>query len=554
MKTLIKIQLFLLLFLSTSSIAQVTVTLRNIRPRLGGPTISQCGEINMGSNPSTRYSCDVYLEKPYQHAIGATILYIYQENSATGNRSQLGFSPIPSALFWGGGTTPGIQTFNTPMSFTLNASSVNLTGDKIVAVLNSGTGIEYSSCKYPIQRTISTTPVFSLYPSSKTISCGATATATFSVRNVNNSPGTVAYRWNVGSGWATTAGVPVNGVLTTNSNTLALVPNSYPLSNISVLPILNGVYQSTLQCQISMSPFYSTGRIIGSTALCSGGSVYTMNGLLSNETVTWTISDPMVAIINNATGNQVTVTGIGQGDVLLVGTISNSCNQTVIKKRKIGVGAPIVIAPNCGGLILTPIDQFPLDNSACDLCRSNYFFTDKNMIEAEATGGHNLTWEWEQLSTNFSWTTLQHRARFLPRNFGMISFRVRAGNACGWSAWAPQQINITQNCEDENQNNQGFRMAGNSNFNERATGLNYFNAYPNPTANVINLELVNRAHTPNKKATISAELFDFYGFSKAKINMDDYKGQLNVSHFPKGRYILKISVDGKVETHQIVVE
>lgn len=554
MKTLIRIQLFLLLFLSTSSIAQVTVTLRNVAPTSGGPTISQCGEINMGSNASITYSCEVYLEKPYQHALGATTLYIYLENSVTGSRNQLDLKSIPSSSFWGGGSAGSSQNFNSHMNFTLNASSINLTGDKVVAVLDSGTGIEYFSCKYPIKRTISTTPVFSLYPTSKTISCGATTTTTFSVNNANNTPGTVTYRWNVGSGWATTAGVPVNGVLTTNTNTLALVPNSYPLSNISVLPILNGVYQSSLQCQVSISPFYSTGGIAGNASLCSGGSVYTMHSLLSNETVTWTVSDPMIAMINNATGNQVTITGIGQGDVLLIGTISNSCNQTVIKKRKIGVGAPIVIAPNCGGLIPTPIDQFPIDNSACDLCRSNYFFADKNMIEAEATGGHNLTWEWEQLSTNFVWTTLQHRARFLPYNLGMISFRVRAGNACGWSAWVPQQINITQNCEDENQDNQNFRIAENSNFNERATGLSYFTAYPNPTTNVINLELINQAHTPNKKAIISAELFDFYGFSKAKINMADYKGQLNVSHFPKGKYILKISVDGKVESHQIVVE
>ena len=555
MKTQIKIQLLLLLFMSTWSMAQVTVKLRNISPTSGGATISECGEINLGSSSSIGYNCEVYMEKPSNQALGATDLYIYRETSS-GARSQLAFMVIPSSLYWGG-VSP--QVFSTSLSFTLSAGSIATTGDKLLAVLKTSTGVEYRSCKYSLKKGSTSnpsTPNFSLSPTSKTITCGTTSSVSFSVTETNNVSGSVSYEWNVGSGWATTAGVPVSGLITSPSRTLTLVPNTYPLSNISVVPIFKGNRQRSLHCQISINPFTSTARIVGNSAVCSASNaVYTMTGLQNGETVNWTVSNPSLVTISNATNSQVTLTGVGQGDVFLTGTITNSCSQTIVKRMKVGVGVPVIIKPNCGGLILTPIDQLPSDNSYCNLCRSNYFYTDKNMIEAEATGGHNLTWDWDQQTTNFTWTTQQHRARFLPHQMGAIRFRVRAQNVCGWSSWYNQRINITQECDNGDDEVFGFSERNNiSSLNSSKATLDYFTAYPNPASTIINLELADQSHTPNKKATVSAELFDFYGFTKAKILMDNYNGQIDVSRLPRGTYILKVSVDGNVESHQIVVE
>lgn len=405
--------------------------------------------------------------------------------------------------------------------------------------------------------TRSNSVILSLSPATTTVNCGSTTPITFAVLNISNYPGHIYYRWNVGTGWATTDGVPVSGLLITTSNILTLVPLSYPPSNISVLPVLNGVpYNNPLYSLVSFSPFYSNAGLSGSGAICSGSSTYTMNGLQNNETVSWAISDPTKASISNTTGNQVTLTKLSDGDVNLIGTIRNACNQTNVKTMKVGLGAPMITKPNCSGGfgIITPIDQLPVDNSQCDLCRSSYYYTDENMIEAEATGGNNLTWEWEQLTNNYGWTTQQHRARFLPYRMGQIRFRVRAGNVCGWSAWRNQNITISEDCpDDQNFDQNPSRMAKGANNLSRASA-NFFNAYPNPASSIINLELANREHLPNAKATISAELFDFYGFSRTKIEMDQYTAQIDVRDLPRGTYVLKISIDGKVESHQIVVE
>ncbi|WMX12504.1 T9SS type A sorting domain-containing protein [Aureispira sp. CCB-E] len=555
MKTQIKIQLLLLLFMSTWSMAQVTVKLRNISPTSGGATISECGEIDLGSSSTSTYHCEVYMEKPFNHALGDTDLYIYIENSF-GIRFQVENKWILGSSFIGS-ISPQVSSIMFP--FTLQASTFS-TGDKLIAVLKTLTGVEYRSCEYTLKKgatsTPPSTPSFSLSPTSKTITCGTTSSVSFSVTETNNVSGSVSYEWNVGSGWATTAGVPVSGLITTTSRTLTLVPNTYPLSNISVVPIFKGNRQRSLHCQVSISPFTSTARIVGNSAVCSASNaVYTMTGLQNGETVNWTVSNPSLVTISNATNSQVTLTGVGQGDVFLTGTITNSCSQTIVKRMKVGVGVPVIIKPNCGGLVLTPIDQFPSDNSYCDLCRSNNFYADKNMIEAEATGGHNLTWDWDQQTTNFTWTTQQHRARFLPYQMGTIRFRVRAQNVCGWSSWYDQRINITQECDNDDDNVFGFAERSNiSSLNSSKATLDYFTAYPNPASTIINLELADQSHTPNKKATVSAELFDFYGFPKAKILMDNYNGQIDVSRLPRGTYILKVSVDGNVESHQIVVE
>ena len=307
-------------------------------------------------------------------------------------------------------------------------------------------------------------------------------------------------------------------------------------------------------------PLVSYARIIGTSTICSGSMTYSMNGLQSNETLTWSVSDPTKATISGAIGNQITVHKIGDGNVDLIGTITNACGHTAIKKLTIGLGVPIVTKPNCGGFsVIIPIDQLPADRSECDMCRSWHYYLTENVIEAEATGGHNLTWEWQKITNNFSWSTSQRRAHFLPYQNGTIQFRVRAGNTCGMSAWKNQSITITQDCSNDNGFDQNFRMAGESSITtENSLALeavgNYFSAYPNPASTVINVELADLSNQPNKEAVVAVEMYDIYGSLKLRRAVQNNKTQINVSEFAKGAYVLKITIDSKVETHKIMVQ
>ena len=45
-----------------------------------------------------------------------------------------------------------------------------------------------------------------------------------------------------------------------------------------------------------------------------------------------------------------------------------------------------------------------------------------------------------------------------------------------------------------------------------------------------------------------------YLLSRTKVQIIDNKATVNVRELPKGIYILKITIDQKIETHQIIVE
>jgi len=540
MKLLLKIQIALLILFSNYASAQVSINMSGLQFSTG-ESITNCGTIDLESRTSAQISCFIFLNKPSNLVVGfPSRVYIHRINSSTGQSIPLSSTLIPENVF----NTSNYYQFTTNIS--LNASDVNATGDYIVASFQGPLIGPNYSCGYSIQKTPN--PAFSISPTNISIPCGSTTPKTFTVNNIHNSSGTLSYQWNVGAGWATTTGTPVNGILTTTSNSLTLVPNTYPLSSISVAPILNGNTQSSLYTTLSSS-FISSASIQGGQSTCSGSSIYTMNNLGANETVTWSLSNPSLATLSNASGNQVTLNVIGNGELQVIGTITNSCSQTTNKEIIIHVGAPFITNPLCpGNNILIHIDQLPLDNSQCNLCRSNYFYSDKNIIEAEATGGPNLTWEWEKLSTNFSWTTSQNKANFQPYQFGTIRFRVRASNGCGWSPWREQAINITENCTNEN--NQNFRMSENE-ISTIDAKTDFLKIYPNPSSSVVYVELANALDQPTN---ISAELFDFRGVFKRNIFIKNNRAKINVSDLPRGTYVLKISLDGKIESHQIIVE
>ena len=310
----------------------------------------------------------------------------------------------------------------------------------------------------------------------------------------------------------------------------------------------------------------TTARVIGGSSICSGSAIYTMTALQSGETVTsWGVSNPSKASINPL-GNNVVVTKLGDGEVILTGRVVDQCGRIAAKTIKIGLGIPVVTNPNCGPATIIPIGQLP-NSFDCELCRSSNIYTTENMIEAAATGGNNLNWEWDKITNNFGWSTTQNIARFQPYYNGTIQFRVRAQNTCGWSAWKDQTVTVAGVCPNDDDFDQGpfisgagFRTASPTNQAAAAKTLDavpsvdYFSVYPNPASTVINLELADWGHTPQEAATIMVEMYDVYGSLKLSQRINDNSAQIDVSEFAKGAYLLRVNVDGEVETHKIIVQ
>jgi hypothetical protein len=102
---------------------------------------------------------------------------------------------------------------------------------------------------------------------------------------VYNSPGTLSYNWQVGSGWNNSSGNPVSSFVTT-TNSVTLTPFSYPPSNVIVTPILDGVNQPQSTSTVSLSGFNPTFyEVVGQSSLCSS-AIYTVSNLSSDIIVT----------------------------------------------------------------------------------------------------------------------------------------------------------------------------------------------------------------------------------------------------------------------------
>jgi hypothetical protein len=81
-----------------------------------------------------------------------------------------------------------------------------------------------------------------------------------------------------------------------------------------------------------------------------------------------------------------------------------------------------------------------------------------------------------------------------------------------------------------------------------------FNIYPNPSKDIVNIDLRNQKNQPEKEAKISGELFDLMGQSKSKVEIIENKATLSVRGLNKGIYVLKIFINNQTESHQIIVE
>jgi hypothetical protein len=81
-----------------------------------------------------------------------------------------------------------------------------------------------------------------------------------------------------------------------------------------------------------------------------------------------------------------------------------------------------------------------------------------------------------------------------------------------------------------------------------------YSIYPNPSNEIVNIELKDKSNLPTRDTAILGELFDMMGQSISKIQISDNKATFSIRGLKKGVYILKISINDKIETHQIVVE
>ena len=117
----------------------------------------------------------------------------------------------------------------------------------------------------------------------------------------------------------------------------------------------------------------------------------------------------------------------------------------------------------------------------------------------------------------------------MPRN--NCCFKVTATNACG-------STTIIRDCF----------------LNKQSNIKDFYTIYPNPSNEIVYVDIRDENNLPEKGSIISGELFDMMGLSKSKVEIKDNKAVFSVVGLLKGIYVLKIYINDQVESHQIGVE
>lgn len=257
--------------------------------------------------------------------------------------------------------------------------------------------------------------------------------------------------------------------------------------------------------------------------------IYTQNGITTNG---WSVS-PNLNIVSS-TPYSVTVSQISNGQGTITATFQNG--QTVSKT--IWVGAP-------------GLNNFSFDSTPHSLCFSdaNYYYTSPQLnfddrIKANFSGLtpaeaiSNSNWQWQTLNGIIMINGTRNIRQICPIAGGETSVSVRVQNTCGWSSWYEFPLEVIQN----------------SSLLNKQANINIFKIYPNPSTDIVNIDLKDQKNQPEKNTTISGELFDMMGQSKSKVEINNNRATFSVKGLSKGIYVLKIYINDQVENHQIAIE
>lgn len=249
--------------------------------------------------------------------------------------------------------------------------------------------------------------------------------------------------------------------------------------------------------------------------------------------INWSIS-PNLELISQSDYN-IVVKGTENGQ----GTITAVFQNGQILNKTIWVGSPTFneivygTANTIQTLCLSP---------GGDYSYSIPELNDSNKIKAVFGGltsseiNTNSNWEWAPLNNLIMLTGTKDSREICPMGTGQTGLRFRAKNACGWSEWVEFPFEIVELPFYHKQ------------------GQSVYKIYPNPSKDIVNIDLRTKEIQPENGAIISGELFDVLGISKSKVEIKENKATFSVNGLIKGIYILKIYINDQIESHQIAVE
>lgn len=281
--------------------------------------------------------------------------------------------------------------------------------------------------------------------------------------------------------------------------------------------------------------FYSCGsscsedlniNITGLDHLCSS-STYTLANITFGRQVDWNITPSYAASITSGNGSDtvsITRNVSYNGAFTLTALVNTDCGSVTIQKN-FWAGKPT---------LSTNFDCYNNpSHPMCGIICKTEFYTPYNTITLNVQG--QTEWEATKIG-NFDYYIGGNTLYIQPYQAGMIALTLRAKNACGTSSPIFFQFSVS-NCKSM-----------------MLTQQQYYKVYPNPSNDMVYIGLADTENQPLAENQITGELYDLAGNLKTNVQIENNQASFSVQGLNSGIYILKINIDGNIESHNIMVE
>lgn len=286
------------------------------------------------------------------------------------------------------------------------------------------------------------------------------------------------------------------------------------------------VFDCTFICENNTIP--------GPSIICTSG-IYTLGN--ANTSTTWSLTPANAGNITVNSNTSVTVTSNPNfnGNAVLTAVISSACGTaTVTKNIHFGVptSTPSVTIQGDDELYAGPGDSLFLN---MDLSNVSPY---TNITWSIYTGGplSNANFQFQYQNSN---SVVIQADQDTPE--GYYSVQARIANACGY-LYVYKLIHLI---------NEGPILID---PNMASNQVNRYRVFPNPSSDIVAIALNESSQQVSEEAEvlISGELFDVLGNSRLIVPIHQNTATFSVANLEAGVYVLRIYMNGQVESHQIL--
>ncbi len=281
--------------------------------------------------------------------------------------------------------------------------------------------------------------------------------------------------------------------------------------------------RNSIKCNFTAIRSNFCATLTGPNKICSTGNyTFTLVDAIPNSSVVWTVTSNLTIV--NSSNSNITIKALNsttKGLATITATIGG-----VVKTKTIWIGKP----------------SFSIIRDHVEYCDGSYHYVTFEILNPDTTSSHNYTWAYFNYP-GMTFTSIGNNKYVFRFNYYFNDYfevSVTETNTCGSTTSSTEEL---------------IKLCGTfTNQYSRMASQSLYNVYPNPATDVINIDVIDVELQPTKLATIAVELYDMSGQLRAKKSIIDNTATIDIQSLPKGIYILYISVNDTVESHQVIIE